>query len=87
MDAGCGSGPLTKLLAQRVPRGKVYAVDVDSNMIMQAKRNLKGLENVELIQYDIADVKLPTKLDVIFSNAVLHWLHDHIRVLQHFGIC
>jgi trans-aconitate 2-methyltransferase len=84
MDAGCGSGLLTNLLARRVPRGKVYAVDVDPNMIMQARRNLKDLENVELIQSDIADVKLPTKLDVIFSNAVLHWLHDHTQVFQHF---
>lgn len=61
MDAGCGSGLLTKLLAQRVPIGKVYAVDVDSNMIKQARRNLKDFENVELVQSDIADVKLPTK--------------------------
>ena len=38
MDAGRRSGLLTKLLAQRVPRGKVYAVDMDSNMIIQAKR-------------------------------------------------
>jgi trans-aconitate 2-methyltransferase len=84
MDAGCGSGLLTKLLAQRVPRGRVYAVDVDSNMIKQAKRNLKDLENVELVQSDIADVKLPGKLDVIFSNAALHWVRDHRQVFQHF---
>jgi trans-aconitate 2-methyltransferase len=72
------------LLAQKVPRGKVYAVDVDSNMIRQAKRNLKGLENVELVEADFAQVKLPTKLDVIFSNAALHWVHDHAQVFQHF---
>ena len=84
MDAGCGSGLLTKLLAQRVPRGRVHAVDVDSNMIKQAKRNLKDLQNVELVQSDIADVKLPGKLDVIFSNATLHWVRDHRQVFQHF---
>jgi trans-aconitate 2-methyltransferase len=84
MDAGCGSGLLTKLLAQKVPRGKVYGVDIDSNMIKQAKSNLKDLENVELIQSNFADVKLPTKLDVIFSNASLHWVHDHAQVFQHF---
>lgn len=38
MDAGCGSGLLTKQLAKKVPRGKVYAVDIDSNMIKQAKK-------------------------------------------------
>ena len=43
MDAGCGPGLLTKQLAKQVPRGKVYAVDVDSNMIKQAKNNLKSL--------------------------------------------
>ena len=84
MDAGCGSGLISKLLAQKVPRGKVYAVDVDSNMIRQAKSNLKGLENVELVEADFAHVKLPTKLDVIFSNAALHWVHDHAQVFQHF---
>lgn len=84
MDAGCGSGLLTKLLAQKVSRGKVYGVDIDSNMIKQARRNLKGLENIELVQSHVAEVKLPTKLDVIFSNAALHWVHDHTKVFQHF---
>jgi tRNA A58 N-methylase Trm61 len=42
MDAGCGSGLLTKLLAYKVPKGKVYGVDIDHNMIEQAKKNLKG---------------------------------------------
>ena len=29
MDAGAGSGNLTKILADKVPNGKVYAVDAD----------------------------------------------------------
>ena len=60
------------------------AVDMDSNMIRQAKRNLKDLENVELVQSDFAHVKLTTKLDVEFSNSALHWAHDHEQVFQHF---
>jgi SAM-dependent methyltransferase len=84
MDAGCGTGLLTKLLAQRVPRGKVYAVDMDSNMIRHAKRHLKDLENVEVVQSDFGHVRLPTKLDVIFSNTALHWVHNQVPVFQHF---
>src|SRR5438445_3362559 len=61
MDAGCGSGLLSKLLAQKAPRGKVYAVDIDSNMIKQAKRSLKDLQNVVLLQSDFTEVTLPTK--------------------------
>jgi len=37
MDAGCGTGLLSRLLAQKVPQGQVYAVDIDSNMLKQAK--------------------------------------------------
>jgi len=59
MDAGCGTGLLSRLLAQKVPQGQVYAVDIDSNMIKQAKRRLKDLENIVLIQSDFSEVTLP----------------------------
>jgi trans-aconitate 2-methyltransferase len=84
MDAGCGSGLLTKQLAKQVPRGKIYAVDTDSNMIKQAKNNLKSFDNVEIIQSSFTDVKLPRKLDVIFSNSALHWVLDHRKAFRNF---
>ena len=84
MDAGCGSGLLTKQLAKQVPRGKVYAVDIDSNMIKQAKNNLKFFGNVKIIQSSFTDVKLPRKMDVIFSNSALHWVQDHRKAFQKF---
>ncbi|HJT46580.1 MAG TPA: methyltransferase domain-containing protein [Nitrososphaeraceae archaeon] len=84
MDAGCGSGLLTKELAKQVPRGKIYAVDLDSNMIKQAKNNLKSFDNVEIIQSSFTDVKLPTQVDVIFSNSALHWVLDHRKAFQNF---
>jgi trans-aconitate 2-methyltransferase len=84
MDAGCGSGLLTKQLAIQVPRGKVYAVDIDSNMIKQAKNNLESFDNVEIIQSSFTDVRLPRKVNVIFSNAALHWVQDHRKAFQNF---
>ena len=84
MDAGCGSGLLTKQLAKQVPRGKVYAVDIDSNMINQAKNNLQLFDNVEIIQSSFTDIKLPRKRDIIFSNAALHWVQDHRKAFQNF---
>ena len=84
MDAGCGSGLLTRRLAKRVPRGKVYAVDIDSNMIKQAKNNLQFLNNVEIIQSSFTDIRIPGKLDVIFSNSALHWIQDHRKAFQKF---
>jgi ubiquinone/menaquinone biosynthesis C-methylase UbiE len=84
MDAGCGSGLLAKQLAKKVPRGKVYAVDIDSNMIKQARNNLQLFDNVEIIQSSFTDIKLPQKLDVIFSNSALHWVQDHRKAFQAF---
>ena len=84
MDAGCGSGLLTKQLVKKVPRGKVYAVDIDSNMIKQARNNLQSFHNVEIIQSSFIDIKLPQRLDVIFSNSALHWTQDHRKAFQTF---
>ncbi len=84
MDAGCGSGLLTRRLAKRVPRGKVYAVDIDSNMIKRAKNNLQFFDNVEIIQSSFTDIRIRRKLDVVFSNSALHWIQDHRKVFQKF---
>jgi len=84
MDAGCGSGLLTRRLAKRVPRGKVYAVDIDSNMIKRAKNNLQFFDNVEIIQSSFTDIRIPRKLDVVFSNSALHWIQDHKKIFQTF---
>jgi trans-aconitate 2-methyltransferase len=84
LDAGCGSGLLTKQLAKKVPRGKVYAVDIDSNMIKQAKNNLQFFDNVEIMQSSFTDIKLSRKIDVIFSNSALHWVQDYRKTFQNF---
>ncbi len=84
IDAGCGSGRLTKYLVKKVPNGRIYAVDVDSNMINQAKRNLSAYSNVDIIQSNLVDIELIAPVDIVFSNAVLHWIFDHHKVFEHF---
>lgn len=63
---------------------KVYAVDIDSNMIEQARTNLRFFDNVEIVQSSFADVELPRKVDVIFSNSAFHWVQDHRGTFQNF---
>jgi trans-aconitate 2-methyltransferase len=84
MDAGAGPGNLTKLLADKVPQGHVYAVDADSNMVQQAKSNLSSCRNVQVIQSSMDKVSLPTKVDVIFSNSALHWILNQEGIFLHF---
>ena len=84
MDAGCGTGLLTRDLAKKVPSGKVYAVDIDSNMIEQARINLRCFDNVEIVESSFTDVKILRKVDVIFSNSAFHWVQDHGKAFQCF---
>lgn len=84
MDAGAGSGNLTKILADKVPQGLIYAVDDDPNMVEQAMSNLSSYKNVQVIHSSMDKVNLPTKVDVIFSNAALHWVLDQESVFLYF---
>ena len=84
MDAGAGSGNLTRILCEKVPGGRVYAVDADTNMVQQSKSTLSDLQNVKVIHSSMESVILPRKLDLIFSNSALHWILDQEKVFLHF---
>jgi len=78
LDAGCGSGSVTFDLLERLPRGHIYAVDSSPEMISKITQALE--ERVETriipIRADLTDFELPEPVDVVFSNAVLHWIPD-----------
>jgi len=80
LDAGCGSGRVTRLLLERVPRGRVIGVDSSPAMIEQARQTLG--DEVELIVSDLIDLELGEPVDAIFSNAVFHWILDHRRLFE-----
>jgi trans-aconitate 2-methyltransferase len=75
LDAGCGSGRVTALLADRVPRGRVYGVDVAPSMAEHAAQTLG--ERATILCQDLVELSLPEPVDVAFSNATFHWIHDH----------
>ena len=78
MDAGCGTGRVTALLADRLPRGTVLGIDRSRRMIEQARANLAGNPRVRFLVADLGrplDVGDP--VDAVFSNATFHWVLDH----------
>jgi trans-aconitate 2-methyltransferase len=75
LDAGCGSGRVTALLAERVPRGRVYAVDVAPSMVEHARRALG--DRATVLCQDLVELDLPEPVDAAFSNATFHWVPDH----------
>ena len=70
LDAGCGSGRVTALLADRVPNGRVYGVDVAPSMATHAQEAL-GARATILCQ-DLVELELPEPVDTTFSNATFH---------------
>ncbi len=75
LDAGCGSGRVTALVADRVPRGRVYGVDVAPSMVEHAREALG--ERATVYCQDLVELDLPEHVDVVFSNATFHWVKDH----------
>jgi arsenite methyltransferase len=49
LDVGCGAGWLVRLLAERVPDGRVVGLDVSDEMIRRARENLADLENAMFV--------------------------------------
>ncbi len=79
-DLGAGSGYFTVRLARAVgPSGKVYAVDIEPEMLRFIKRRAKDerLENIQPILADPNDPKLPpASVDLVFICDTLHHISD-----------
>ncbi len=80
LDAGCGSGRVTRLLLERLPRGRVIGVDTSVSMIEKAREALPN--RTEFIVSDLLDLELEEAVDAVFSNATFHWILDHRRLFE-----
>ncbi len=77
LDIGCGDGKVTSRLANSTD-GNVVGIDKSDTMIELAK---KRYPNITFIQMDATKLTFKESFDIIFSNAVLHWVFDHAAVL------
>ncbi|HWA53735.1 MAG TPA: methyltransferase domain-containing protein [Solirubrobacterales bacterium] len=75
LDAGCGSGRVTSLLVERLPAGRVVAVDGSSSMVEKVRDVLRPGDEARLA--DLAELRLEQPVDAVFSCAVFHWVLDH----------
>lgn len=86
LDAGCGSGRSTRLLLERLPRGRVIGIDASPAMIEIARKALDP-DRVELRVGDLLQLDLREPVDAIFSNAVFHWVTDHAELFGRLRRC
>ncbi len=84
LDIGCGDGKVTAELAERVSNGSVLGIDNSASMIELAQKTFAPQKHPNL-SFQLADARNLTfeqLFDVVFSNAALHWVHDHRPILK-----
>jgi len=77
VDLGCGAGNVTALLRQRWPEAQITGVDSSAAMLARAR---ESDPTVEWRLHDLLDWRPEEPVDLIFSNAALHWLDEHVTL-------
>jgi cyclopropane fatty-acyl-phospholipid synthase-like methyltransferase len=77
-DLGAGTGYFSARLANMLPKGRVYAVDIEPDMVryLQARARREGLRNVIALKGEADDPRLPEKVDLILLVDVYHHIGD-----------
>ncbi|MBS1881253.1 MAG: methyltransferase domain-containing protein [Actinobacteria bacterium] len=75
LDAGCGTGRVTRMLVERLPTGRVIAVDGSAAMVEQVRGILRPQDEAFVV--DLTRLELDEPADAAVSSAVFHWIRDH----------
>jgi trans-aconitate 2-methyltransferase len=82
LDAGCGSGRVTERLLERVPDGRVVALDADADMVRATRERFADEPRVEVVHQSLLELDLPEPVDAVFSGATFHWVLDHEELFR-----
>lgn len=81
VDLGCGEGALTASLAARWPEARITGIDSSPEMLAAAAAHtIPG--RVEFAVSDARDWRPEDQIDVLVSNALLHWVPGHGELLS-----
>jgi predicted methyltransferase len=83
-DLGAGTGYFAARLANMLPMGRIYAVDVEPDMVRflgeRAKR--EKLDNLVAVAGKPDNPRLPQKVDLILLVDVYHHIEDRVRYFR-----
>ncbi|MGN6188386.1 MAG: class I SAM-dependent methyltransferase [Conexibacter sp.] len=89
LDAGCGTGQVTATLLERLPHGRVIALDGSTAMLDAARERFAGDARVSFAHADLGQPLTPAvepaSLDAIVSTSTFHWVRDHDALFRHLA--
>lgn len=87
LDAGCGSGQITRTIAAAVPQGRATGIDREPRYIDYARRRAQaeGLSNIAFAEGNLLALPFETgEFDVVWSKHVLQWIRQPEAALAEF---
>lgn len=77
VDLGCGAGNVTRLLTTRWPGSQITGLDSSPEMLERARA---ALPEARFALAGVESWSPEEPLDLLFSNAALHWVDDHVSL-------
>jgi len=86
-DLGAGTGYFAVRLARMLPKGTVYAVDLEPDMVkhLAARAEREGLKNMRAVAAAPDDARLPAKVDLVLLVDVYHHVEDRPRYFRNLA--
>jgi trans-aconitate 2-methyltransferase len=91
LDAGAGSGRVTEMLLERLPTGRVVALDAAPSMLVEARKRLTRFgSQVSFVESDLLELSPDllgpdSAVDAVLSTATFHWVLDHDRLFANLA--
>ncbi|MCL4799264.1 MAG: methyltransferase domain-containing protein [Burkholderiales bacterium] len=83
-DIGAGTGYFSVRLAHMTPKGRVYAVDVEPDMVkyLADRAEREKLANLQAVQASPGDPRLPEPVDRVLLVDVYHHIGERTRYFE-----
>jgi demethylmenaquinone methyltransferase/2-methoxy-6-polyprenyl-1,4-benzoquinol methylase len=80
LDLACGTGILTREIAEKFPIAKIVGIDITQSYLDVAKQNSNSFENISFILDDAEKFKLDSKFDCITASYLPKYCDPEILV-------
>jgi len=89
LDLACGTGILTKQIAQKIPQAEIIGVDITKTYLEKAKEKLNSYRNISFVNQDAEKLNLGRKFDCITASYLPKYCEPDILIktcLNHLNV-